>query len=439
MNVVGIKTENIQKLVAVEFSPGDDVIVVTGKNGSGKSSLLDSIFFAITGKKVDDPVRHGEDRAEVVVDLGEYIVKRVWTQGGKVNRVEVSNSEGAVFKSPQAMLDKMVGAISFDPQAFQDMKSDKQYRMLAELVGVDFSEMDTDRKKLYDERTLLNSDLKNKRALLETADVPPEGAPTERVSASKLLAEKATLDEKHEAHTTWQNNLDEAVEDETIIKGQLETALEEVEKLREQMNVVNADILRFQESPIELVPQSEFDSIDGAIADIDNQNALFTEAEIARENINNLSKAADEAAILSHNRTIAINQIDDTRIDMLESVEMPLDGLTMENEQVIYNGTLMSQLSDGEALEVSTAIAMAMNPKLKVILIRRGSLLDHDMIKIVTDMIRKKGYQLWIELVGDPTEVSLHIEDGGVTQYGAHIAPPDPEETEPVDEPAPVE
>jgi hypothetical protein len=59
-------------------------------------------------------------------------------------------------------------------------------------------------------------------------------------------------------------------------------------------------------------------------------------------------------------------------------------------------------------------MGFAMNPKLKILLIRDGSLLDEDNLKMVAEMAEKEGGQLWLERVSEGSEVSVIIEDGMV-------------------------
>jgi len=120
MNIIELRAKNIMNLKAVRITPDGNAVILTGPNGSGKSSVLNAIAAALIGKKFEDPIRHGENRAEVVVDMGEYVVKRTWTEKGEY--LEVRSKEGAKFSSPQKLLDTFMGNLSFDPTAFDRMK-----------------------------------------------------------------------------------------------------------------------------------------------------------------------------------------------------------------------------------------------------------------------------------------------------------------------------
>jgi len=129
-----LTAENVKRLVAVEISPTGNVQIIAGKNGAGKTSVLDSIWFALGGgpaaKGTTKPIRDGQDSARVTLDLGELRVTRTWT-GGK-STLSVESAEGAVYGSPQKMLDALVGRLSFDPLAFAQQDERTQLASLLE-------------------------------------------------------------------------------------------------------------------------------------------------------------------------------------------------------------------------------------------------------------------------------------------------------------------
>jgi len=167
-----LKAENIKKLVAVEITPSGSVIRITGKNASGKTSVLDSIFWALGGMKgiQAQPIRKGQTRAKVEIDLGEMTVKRIFNEGGTTS-LTIENKDGLSFKSPQTMLDGLLGKLSFDPLAFMNLEPRKQFETLRQLTGVDFSKLDGLRQRTYDERAATNRDVKRLEVQVEGMNV----------------------------------------------------------------------------------------------------------------------------------------------------------------------------------------------------------------------------------------------------------------------------
>ena len=108
--------------------------------------------------------------------------------------------------------------------------------------------------------------------------------------------------------------------------------------------------------------------------------------------------------------------MDETKQSTMAATEFPIDGLGMDEDGVVYDELPFAQASSAEALRVSVAIGLAMNPKLKVLLIRDGSLLDEDNLRLVAEMAEKHEAQVWIERVGQGEECSVIIEDGRITE-----------------------
>ena len=73
-----------------------------------------------------------------------------------------------------------------------------------------------------------------------------------------------------------------------------------------------------------------------------------------------------------------------------------------------------SQASASEQIRVSLAMAMALNPKLRVIRILDGSLLDAENLALIAEMATEHDFQVWIERVSDTSGVGVVIEDGQV-------------------------
>ena len=97
---------------------------------------------------------------------------------------------------------------------------------------------------------------------------------------------------------------------------------------------------------------------------------------------------------------------------------MPVEGLGVDFDDdgahVMFNGVPFEQASTAEKLRVSTAIAMAANPELRVLRISDGSLLDDKSMAILTEFAGKHDFQLWIELVRPNETTGIILEDGAI-------------------------
>jgi predicted ATP-dependent endonuclease of OLD family len=129
VKITAASISNFKRIQNVEIVPRADraVVLIGGKNAQGKSSVLDALTAAFGGKRAlpPDPVRHGANAAEVVLELddGMTIRRRIEVDGSST--LEVRDEMGAV-RSPQSMLDKLVGARFLDPLAFLQLPGKEQ-------------------------------------------------------------------------------------------------------------------------------------------------------------------------------------------------------------------------------------------------------------------------------------------------------------------------
>src|SRR4051812_15757401 len=176
MHIIRFEAQNIQRLSAVTIEPSADAsaVVLAGANEEGKSSVLDSIEMALGGEKVlpPEPIRRGQEKAQIVVDLGDMIVTRRFTAKG--SSLTVTNREGLSYPSPQALLNGFYNKLSFDPLAFAHAKADEQAGILRRLAGLDTKDLDDARKKLFEARTIANRDVARATGALATADHYPD-------------------------------------------------------------------------------------------------------------------------------------------------------------------------------------------------------------------------------------------------------------------------
>jgi hypothetical protein len=190
VKIVQLKAENLKRLTAVEITPTGDVVQITGANGSGKSSVLDAIYYALGGKGAipSTPVRRGAEHALIELDLGDMVVKRRFDADGSTAR-QVESKDGAAYKSPQTLLDAMLGRMTFDPLEFLRLKPREQLDMLRSVVtvDVDLDKLDGLNRADYDKRTDINRDEKKKRAEADAIVVPADLPASPIDLAAKML------------------------------------------------------------------------------------------------------------------------------------------------------------------------------------------------------------------------------------------------------------
>jgi len=127
--------------------------------------------------------------------------------------------------------------------------------------------------------------------------------------------------------------------------------------------------------------------------------------------------AADAAAATEESKrlTAEIGALDQAKEDAFAQAQFPIPGLSFGDGCFLFNGVPLAQASSAEQLRTSMAIAMASSPKLRVIRITDGSLLDDASMAEVERMAEENDFQVWVEQVGEKVG-GIIIRDGKVAE-----------------------
>lgn len=425
--IVQLSISNIKRLYAVDITPTDPVTLICGENGEGKSSVLDSVLMALGGKDYvpEVPIHVGEDSGEIVVRLDSgLVVKRTFTAAGN-SYLKITGPDGS--PTGQAGLDELTSKLGFDPLAFTRLDAAKQKETLQRMVGLDFTKLNADRKKAYDERTIVNRRLDEMRGAVAALPEYPD-APAEEVSSAEVLAQIEVAQEHNAelttlvaAKTAAQVTVDRATESVkrttaliTALKKQLadaEVQLAKDVKVREaadKVAVAAADAVEgFQ--PIDTANlKAQLESCEEA------NRQVRANAQRAAAVAQGIAKKAESDAL-----TAKIEAIDEQKSKALAGVTFPVEGLSFTDDGVTYKGLPFSQASSAEKQRVSVAIGAALNPRLPVMLIRDGSLLDSKSLAALKQSAEELSLQIFVERVGVGDEGGIIIEDGRIAGISA--------------------
>lgn len=412
LRIVELRAENVKRLRAVTIRPDGSLVLIGGNNAQGKSSLLDSIEMALSGARSipPEPVRHGARKARIIADLGEIVVERTFTAKG--TELVVKNKDGIPQAGPQKLLDGLTSKVSFDPLAFSRMEPAKQDELLKKMLGLDFSDLEAARAKAYEKRADLNKEVKRLEAVVDSTEW--------HADAPKELVDVAALTEKMQVH---RNAVGARQALAAGIDGKRMRLIEKDERIARLKRELSE--LEQERATLEATIEAEWAKLPAEPAPIDDvQEQLRTaEARNAKFRSNaektrlekDLKARADEAEEL----TGAIESIDGEKAKRLAEAKFPIDGLGFDDVGPTFNGVPFQQASQAEQLRVSVAIGVALNPKIRVMLVREGSRLDPNGLALLAKLAEETGSQVWVERVaaGDPGAVI--IEDGAVLEAPA--------------------
>lgn len=416
--IISLTVENIKKIKAVTIRPHGGFVEITGRNGQGKSTVLDAIWWALKGKDNIQaaPIRNGEKSGKITLELQDYLVERTFRRNelgdDYTTKITVTTKDKARMSSPQAVLDGFTGMLGFDPLAFMRQTPKEQYDTLRGLcrLEVDVEELDRQYKELFAQRTEINRDVKVCQARLSNMQIP-DNAPTERVDVAVLVdkvneinaANSAVQQKQRMRQTLLADNVRRG--DETA---RLKARLAEIERETEQANGQIKAITEYLQGHkiqdasaySEKIKQAEQIN---SIMDLRDNRALEEKA------LRTAQKTADEL-------TAQMQGLQERKRAAIESAKLPVTGLELGEGELLLNGVPLAQLSAAEQLKLSMDIAMAENPKLRVILLKDASLLDAQSMDYIRQRAEAEGYQIWAERVASDGAVGFVIEDGELKQ-----------------------
>jgi hypothetical protein len=405
--IISLTAENIKRVQAVEIRPSKSMTIIGGRNFQGKSSVIDSIQIALNGAKgFQVPVRIGADHGEVVVETEDLIVKRTLMADGSSTLV-VTDKAGAKISSPQKILDKLASKLTYDPLAFSRMEDDKQLETLRQLVGIDFTALNAERKEAYDAREQLGRDGK---ALKGRVDAMPDhtNVPDQEVSVSDLAAklqEALTLNAANDAVRTKLKNAEQQA---ALARRDVEAAEAALRKAQASLATAEAAVQSATAESGGRPVNIDTAPIQQQLSEADAINRKVRENSAKRDLMGQLVKAQVDYKAL----TTRIVAIDAKKTEIVAKAKFPVPELSLDETGVFYKGAPFSQASAAEKIVVSVAIGLALNPELKVMLIRDASLLDDDMLQVIADMAEQANAQVWVERVGEHDQTAVIIEDG---------------------------
>lgn len=424
MKVIGLKAENFMRLVFIDIKPNQAVQKISGKNGQGKSSLLNAIRWGLGGAKhaPDQVVREGQEAATVVLETEEFLLRRVATADGTA-RLSLESRDGkTAFKRPQEMLDKLLGGgvVAFDPVGFSRMKPRDQADLLREVTGLDMKTIDAERKEVFDARTAVNRDvatLKGKLAGMDEPPVVPE--PAAEIDVAAFVAEieaagkvQAKNDDTRRLLKTLEQKRADAAALVIRLKDELDAAKTTLVEVSDRA-ARGAEIVAELADPDISAIKARLESAKQHNANVRGARQAKAEADRRANEFAVLQQSLADAERKSALHTAHLDEIDKAKAELLDKTPMPVPGLAVDGDVVTLGGVPFSQASMAQKIRTGLAIGAALNPGIETLLVEEGSCLDEDQLHFVEEWAEERGVQIIMEIVGDVAG-GITIEAGRV-------------------------
>lgn len=416
MKINTLELENIKRVKAVKLEPAaNGLTVIGGRNGQGKTSVLDAIAWALGGNKFrpTDAQRDGSvipPRLKITLDNG-MIVER----SGKNGNLKVIDPTGN--KSGQQLLDSFISELALDLPKFMNMNNKEKARVLLEIIGVGdkLFELENKENTLYNRRTEIGRIADRKKKYADELPIH-SGIPAEPVSAAELIRQQQDILARNGENQRKRDRVHQIEErantlsrEKLLIKKEIERLAQQLDEKDKELTVTISELETAKKTASQLHDESTAE-LEKNISDIDALNQKIREnleREKAEIDAEEYSKEYDDL-------TDQIEAVRKAKTDLLTNADLPLPELSVKDGMLTYKGYHWDNMSGSEQLRVAAAIVRRLNPKCGFVLLDKLEQMDVDTLNDFGKWLEAEGLQAIATRVSTGEECSVIIEDGYV-------------------------
>lgn len=409
VKITSLEAENIKRIKAVQLTPSENgLTVIGGRNGQGKTSVLDAIAWTLGGNKMrpSEPHRSGSVQdPDIKITLNNGLIVE---RKGKNSDLKVTDPTGQ--KSGQRILDALIGEMALNVPKFMAGSPKEKADYLLKVIGVgkELKVLEKQEAELSSERLYVGQQGRKAKGHLESLK-HYEGVGTEEVTASELIfqqqeilirnGEKAAKRKRKDDYEAELKRLDQKIREMEI----------QLDKLREDRGTAFTNFEQAKMDAMDLIDEST-EEIEKKLAEIDMINQrVRTNREYARaeQDVNDMKAKYSEL-------TESIQNVRDQKRSLLDNAPLPLPGLSVENGVIFYKGQGWDCMSGSDQLKVAAAICRAMNPNCGFVLLDKLEQMDSETLNEFGRWLESEGLQAIATRVSTGDECSVIIEDGMV-------------------------
>lgn len=401
--------ENVKRVKAVKIEPSaNGLTVIGGKNRQGKTSILNSIAWALGGNKYKpvDAARDGSvvpPTLHIVMSNGLVIERK-----GKNSDLKVIDPNGQ--KAGQQLLNSFVEELAIDLPKFMNSTSKEKANTLLRIIGVgeQLVSLEQQEDEFYNSRLTIGRIADQKKKYAKEQPYYPD-APKELISASDLINQQQEILARNGENQRKRQNLQQ-IQQQYAAQGQ------EVERLRQQLKeaenayaTLGNDLAISQKDTLDLLDEST-DELQSNIQQIDEINRKV------RANLDK-DKAEDDAKEYKSQYdelSVKIENVRKQKNELLDTANLPLPGLSVDDGDLIYNGHKWDSLSGADQLIVSASIVRKLKPDCGFILLDKLEQMDEETLNGFGKWLEQEGLQAIATRVSTGEECEIIIEDGYV-------------------------
>lgn len=409
MKINKLEIENVKRVKAVKLEPtANGLTIIGGNNNQGKTSVLDSIAWALGGDRYRPS---GAQRNDSVIPPTLHIVMNnglVVERKGKNSDLKVTDPSGK--KGGQQLLNEFVEQLAIDLPKFMEASSQDKAKILLKIIGVGdrLAELEQQEKELYNRRLTIGQIADQKRKFAKEQPYFPD-APKDIVSPTDLIRQQQDILARNGENQRKRDKADRYRQSVALLTREMESLQEQLRKKSQELEEAQASL--------NVAMMEAQDLQDASTAEL--ESSISNIEEINRKVRANLDKdKAEEDAQVYKNQydslTADITRVREDKINLLQSAELPLPGLSVEEGELVYNGQKWDCMSGSDRLKVATAIVRKLNPKCGFVLLDKLEQMDLQTLNEFGRWLEQEGLQAIATRVSTGKECSIIISDGYV-------------------------
>ena len=404
-----LEIENVKRVKAVTIEPtSNGLTILGGNNNQGKTSVLDAIAWALGGNKYkpSKPTRDGSMNPPTLrVELSNGLIVE---RKGKNSDLKVTDPSGQ--KAGQQLLDSFVEELALNLPKFIESSAKDKANTLLQIIGVGEKLWELDRKEeqLYNERRTIGQIADQKKKYAAEQPQYPE-APNELVSIADLIHEQQEILARNGENAKKRQNRENIVNSLHLSEARLKQLKEQLAQEEATHESLMSDYIAANKSIEDLVDEST-DEIESSIANIEEINRKVRanlDKEKAEEDAKQYGSQYDKL-------TKEIQDVRDERTSLLDSADLPLPGLSVEDGELVFEGQKWDNMSGSQQLRVSTAIVRKLKPECGFVLLDKLEQMDIPTLNEFGKWLESEGLQAIATRVSSGEECQIIIEDGYV-------------------------
>lgn len=407
VKINSLELENVKRIKAVKIEPGENgLTVIGGRNNQGKTSVLDSIAWALGGDRFrpSQPAREGSaipPHLHITLSNG-LVVDRA----GKNSDLKVTDPNGN--KAGQQLLNEFVEQLALNLPKFMESSNKEKANTLLQIIGVGdrLVELEKQETELYNQRHAIGQIADRKEKYAKEMTYWPD-APQDLVSASELIAQQQEILARNGENQKKRMQLAQLEEHERQLGQRVQELMHELETAEHQLSAVQQSVQDARKTAAQLQDESTAE-LEKNIREIESINARV------RDNLNRERAEEDAKAYRDQyeSLTTEIEAVRMAKMDLLNHADLPLKGLSVEDGELTYQGKKWDNMSGSDQLRVSTAIVRKLNPNCGFVLLDKLEQMDLDTMREFGAWLEQEGLQAIATRVSTGGECSIIIEDG---------------------------